>query len=102
MRPPIAPGDVFAGRYEIKSRLGEGGFGSVFEATQRSTGQMPCNALSSHTSAPASSSGVAWAPTTSTPCSVALRRTHPSVTDLTRGRASSTWWGLNKGLRNRA
>lgn len=35
MRPTIRPGDVFAERYEIQRQIGRGGFGNVYEATDR-------------------------------------------------------------------
>ncbi|AUX20801.1 protein kinase [Sorangium cellulosum] len=35
----LSPGSTFEERYEIRSLLGEGGFGSVYQARQRTTGQ---------------------------------------------------------------
>ena len=35
----LVPGGELAGRYDIIRRIGRGGFGNVFEAVQRSTGQ---------------------------------------------------------------
>lgn len=37
--PPLQPGTVFEGRYEVLSCVDEGGFGVVFKARQISTGQ---------------------------------------------------------------
>jgi serine/threonine protein kinase len=39
LRRPIAPGSVIAGKYTVTQLLGEGGMGSVFEATQAFTNQ---------------------------------------------------------------
>src|SRR5262245_36129004 len=38
--PSLAPGATFEGRYEIVSKLGEGGFGAVHKARQLATGQL--------------------------------------------------------------
>ena len=38
--PALAPGATFEGRYEILAKLGEGGFGAVHKARQRTTGQL--------------------------------------------------------------
>lgn len=38
--PGLVPGAIFEGRYEILTRLGEGGFGAVHKARQLTTGQM--------------------------------------------------------------
>lgn len=37
--PSLTPGSLFEGRYEILSKLGEGGFGTVHKARQLTTGQ---------------------------------------------------------------
>src|SRR5580658_6732880 len=39
VRDPFAPGEVVAGRYEIRSKLGKGGFGTVFRALHRDLGK---------------------------------------------------------------
>ncbi len=37
-KDPFAPGEVVAGRYEIKAKLGKGGFGTVFRARHEDLG----------------------------------------------------------------
>src|SRR5271170_4520805 len=37
-RDPFTPGETVAGRYEIKERLGKGGFGTVFRAFHKDLG----------------------------------------------------------------
>ena len=40
VRPAVAHEHSFEGRYELIAKLGEGGFGTVHKARQRTTGQL--------------------------------------------------------------